>query len=425
MKTITTQNVRERGNSLMIALILTGILSFTIAGYLSFVSQQNQMTWRSQYWNQCIPVAEAGIEDSLMNLSCNGVSNLTAGGWSAGTNCYYVDRSLAADNSVYYHAVITGNYQQTTNTATAQVVLPSYLGGATVTRTVRVITTNSPLFSKGLVGIDTIDFNNQSVSMGCGDTSPGGSGSLIDLNIAASLGLLNLLDICLQGSVALGPNGLAVGANAQTTGIINASASTDLNVQFNAVTLPTMSSVPPISNYKQGSQTYAYAASGDTTMGSLNLTGNQVMLITGNTRLYVSGNINIQNNACIYVAPGASLQIYAGGATSTFGGNGVEVASQNPLQFQYYGLSSNTSVSFDGPSSVQGLVYAPQAAVQLGTTVATGGILGLGATLDLTFNGAVIGQTVKFLTQTEYHYDEDVLTSGPGTGFVVTSWQEL
>src|ERR1700729_3501313 len=108
MKTTLSKARSNSGSALMIAVILTGILCFSIAGYLEYLTQQNRISMRSQYWNECIPVAEAGIEDALMNLSCNSISNVTAGGWSTGTNCYYVNRVLTSDNTLSYQAVITG-----------------------------------------------------------------------------------------------------------------------------------------------------------------------------------------------------------------------------------------------------------------------------------------------------------------------------
>ena len=245
------------------------------------------------------------------------------------------------------------------------------------------------------------------------------------MNVVAQIGLLNILNICLQGDVSLGPQGVAVGANTQVTGIINLNAAADVNVQFNSAVVPTMTAVPPLANVVVNAQLYTYACAGDTLMNSLNLTGSQCLLVTGNTRLYVTGNLNIQNNASIYIAPGATLQLYVGGATANFGGKGVVVADQNALSFVYYGLDSNTSVILNGPSSVQALIYAPKASISVGTSVLVGGILGVGGTLDLTLNGALVGNTITFTTETEFTFCDSAITSGPRRGYVVNSWQEL
>ena len=140
------------------AVIMTGLLTFAIAGYLDFTSQRHQVVVRSQYWNQCIPVAEAGVEDTLMNLGCNGISNLAAGGWSTGTNNYYMDRYLDSNNIAFYHAVVSGNYQCITSTVEGRLYLPTYLTTPYLSRTVQVVASNAPLFDHGLVGIQTIDF---------------------------------------------------------------------------------------------------------------------------------------------------------------------------------------------------------------------------------------------------------------------------
>jgi hypothetical protein len=115
----------------------------------------------------------------------------------------------------------------------------------------------------------------------------------------------------------------------------------------------------------------------------------------------------------ITLAPGASLKLYVGGS-GAIGGNGI-VNPGSALDFIYYGLPSNTSLSFSGNAAFTGVIYAPNAAF----TMNGGG----SSTYD--FVGASITKTVTMNGHFNFHYDEALSKYGPSRGFVVTSWNEM
>src|SRR5580765_6868411 len=90
----------SRATTLMIAVIVTGLVGFVLAAYLSLLGAQNSVMMRSQAWNASIPVVEAGCEDALEHLSVHGNTNLYCDGWS-GTNGQYVMTRWVGDSTFY------------------------------------------------------------------------------------------------------------------------------------------------------------------------------------------------------------------------------------------------------------------------------------------------------------------------------------
>ena len=86
----------QAGNALMFTVVLTGIIGFVLATYLTLVQSQNGANARSQSWNSSMPVVEAGIEDALAHLNRNGTTNgsLLSDGWTATVNGFTVTRSI-------------------------------------------------------------------------------------------------------------------------------------------------------------------------------------------------------------------------------------------------------------------------------------------------------------------------------------------
>src|SRR2546422_8928153 len=73
---------RDSGHTLLTTIVVTALIAICLACYLGILSSQNQMAVRSQMWNDCIPVAEAGVEEALTHMFNDYVTNMTANGWS-------------------------------------------------------------------------------------------------------------------------------------------------------------------------------------------------------------------------------------------------------------------------------------------------------------------------------------------------------
>ena len=100
----------ERGNILVVTLIITGLLGIVLASYLTMVSSQQTMTARSQSWNTCISLAEAGVEEALTHLNINGTTNvnLASQGWVYTNSVYFMTREL--DFGYYDVSIAYGLY---------------------------------------------------------------------------------------------------------------------------------------------------------------------------------------------------------------------------------------------------------------------------------------------------------------------------
>ena len=106
--------------------------------------------------------------------------------------------------------------------------------------------------------------------------------------------------------------------------------------------------------------TYTYILnSSDYELNELMLSGNEKVLVTGTARLFVRGDVKLSGNASLRIEPAARLQLYMGGASANISGGGI-INLGGPRGFIYYGLPSNTSLTFK-VRSVSALVYAPQA----------------------------------------------------------------
>ena len=84
MKTLLAPQQSQRGNTLLVTVVVTGVIGFVLVSYLSLVQYQNTANMRSQGWNAAMPVVEAGVEEALAHLNSRGLTNgnLACDGWS-------------------------------------------------------------------------------------------------------------------------------------------------------------------------------------------------------------------------------------------------------------------------------------------------------------------------------------------------------
>src|SRR5438105_2732770 len=81
MKIVHSKSRGLESSPLLIALVITALVGFTLAAYLSLLGAENATTMRSQAWNASVPVVEAGCEDALAHLNAHGKTNLNCDGW--------------------------------------------------------------------------------------------------------------------------------------------------------------------------------------------------------------------------------------------------------------------------------------------------------------------------------------------------------
>jgi hypothetical protein len=217
------------------------------------------------------------------------------------------------------------------------------------------------------------------------------------------------------GSISTGPNG-AVGSVAWVSNPLNAGkiqpgwSTDDMNVSFPEVQVPGIypyfvPSGTPLSITSSGN----WKITGDLS-GSLVVKSNvqAVLLITGNVSLNgINHKIEIQS--------GGRLEMYVQGPSTDIKGQGVVNQTGNATNFFYYGLPSNTSISYGGNAAFKGAIYAPNADLTLNG----------GGNNVQDFVGASVTKTVKMNGHFNFHYDENLGRQGPARGYIVTNWFEI
>jgi hypothetical protein len=272
MKTVFC-NRRQNGNVLIMALVVSGILGFALASYLTLVRTQNRSVVRSQVWNSVIPLVEAGIEEALANLNQNGLSNLVSQpGW------HFIE-SLAVKSNVLgsgrYVVSLTTNILPTIE-CTGYIPAPfafsdsgslmfaasgEYAVAADVQRTVRVTARAAAIFAKGMVARGGIDFNGNNVATDSFDSADpnfsvngryNSARRKDNGDVATNSKIPNMFNAGnanIMGKVATGPGGnVTIGANGTVgnlawvvggnTGIQTGYFSDDMNMSFPPVTVP-------------------------------------------------------------------------------------------------------------------------------------------------------------------------------------------
>lgn len=271
-----------RGSVLMMTLVITGIIGFALASYLTLVSSQNRSVARSQVWNAVMPVLEAGIEEGLAHLNQNGVTNLFSQGWQNQYGMAVMNRNLGDGRYVVSIISNTSPIIECTGymrapmafaaagyTLFADATRRGYTGGE-VQRSVRVTANNGSLFSKGMVAKGSVDFRGNNVSTDSFDSSdPNFSTNgqwdsakprKDNGDVASNSGGLNIINAGnanIVGHVATGPGGtVGLGANGVVgsiawvnggnSGIEAGRFSDDMNVSFPPVTAPFAGGYTPL-----------------------------------------------------------------------------------------------------------------------------------------------------------------------------------
>src|SRR5688500_4230009 len=138
---IRTSN--DSGSALLVALVITAVIGTALASYLKLAEVQNRSVVHSQYWNDAIPLAEAGVEEALAHLNKVGDGNRATNGWVFTNGAYRIQRTLLSGR---YQISVDTNAQPYV-TATGYVVDP--VSGKEVDRTVKVLTSKAGTLMRG------------------------------------------------------------------------------------------------------------------------------------------------------------------------------------------------------------------------------------------------------------------------------------
>lgn len=430
---------KNGGGALIVTVVITGIIGFSLLGYFGYSKSQNMSVMRSLAWNSTIAILEAGIEEALaqINVTVLGSDDETeryrSNGWDYDESMGVYKRTRTMDAG-YYTVNFTKAKPPIINaTGYAKVPLTS---DSILQRTVVCTTVSDGLFTKGMVAKGIIDMNGNNVQTDSFDssTAPGGVYSAAAAHdngdVATNARIQNALNAGqadIYGHGSTGPGGsIAVGANggvgskswvlAHPGQIQPGWSSSDMNVSFPNVPVPFSGGYSTPTSGTVGGVSYTYVLNnGNYLISSVSLTGNQNIYVAGDAVFYVTGDFKMAGQSQLIIANGATLKLYVAGATTSIGGNGVANNSGKASSFAYWGLPTNTSLSFSGNGAFVGTIYAPSADFTLGG--------GGNDTQD--FIGASVTGTVKMNGKFNFHYDELLGRIGPSRGFIVSSWNEI
>ncbi len=426
-----TQSSRS-GSVLVIAVIFCGLIGVILVAYLSMISGQNKFSHRSQVWNQCIPLCEAGIEEAMSHLNHSStMDNFAINGWVLSGGAYRKERTL---NGGQVRMAINTDYPPV---ITVQGYLLSPIQTNYLLRSVRVKTKINQRFPQAMLAKGIVDFSGSNPRVDSYNStnfleSTFGQYDPLKFTDRATVATVSrdpgdflLGNSTIFGRVGTGPGGdlnIGSGGNVGSTlwninplndGKVQPGYYTDdVNVYIPDPQIPTGfgPAVIPGSG-SVGGTNYTYVlANGDYHLNELKLSSSDTVLVTGQARIVVDGVTSLSGSAAIVIGTGASVEWYSRGQVD-LAGNGVVNGSGQPKNFMLTGLGTCTAVSYSGSSRFVGTIYAPRADVKLsGNADAC---------------GALVGNTIKLVGNMNFHYDES-LKGNPREGrFLAASWEEI
>jgi hypothetical protein len=409
----------------MVALVISGITGLALLSYLSLITSQSTMTTRSQSWNSAMPVVEAGVEEALAHITAS-PDKWNTNGWQWTSGYYWLRRDFGDG----YYFVTVSNKSIPTITSKAYVRAP--FSSNYITRTVRVTAITKNAVGPGMGARKKIDMNGNklfvdsfdstdpahSSATGSYDASKHKAGATVASNLgiedAVSLGNADIygrVATGIGGSVDALKNGM-VGSLAfhllGLLGIESGAVTSDADLPFPPIEAPIMGKVPP--SVTSGSS-YTLMLSNDVyEVGSLK----GEIQVNGKATLIVRTEFAISGMNAIRIDPGGSLDLYVYAAKSDFGAGTYNYANGGKAKdLRYYGMSSNKEINFNGNVSFVGVIYAPDAAVNMN-----------GGGNGVNYLGSLMADSVKLNGSYQFHFDEGLNKLG-SPGYVVTSWNEL
>jgi len=417
----------DDGSVLLVTLFMTALIGFFLFSYMYLVRVQRIQVARSYAWNSALPLAEAGVEEALAQLNPGAphpIVDRSANGWGQAVSGKYGPLTRNVTNGCY--SVIYTSDSAPMIYSTGYVTIPVL--NATISREVRVTTTNIPLFMVGLATKLNIDLKGNNVTANSFDSmdpnlSTGGrydpNKTSTNGDIASVAGLVNVGNADIYGSLLLGPTATD---SINNNGLVTGGVTNDFNVDFPDVVLPQTAWLPVspllLPALINGTlYNYVFGPPGVTVGGDYvvnGLTGNVYIGTNTNVRLLINGDASPGIISVVGPGAGARLTIYMNGSTFNLTSQS-SVDGGNAMNLAYYGTTNNTTVNFSGNASFTGTIYAPEAALSLGG----------GGNNTYDFVGSSVTKSASMNGHFSFHFDENLMRNGPQLGYLATSWKEF
>src|SRR6185503_9062650 len=115
------------GHVLLATIVTAAIIGVALAAYLRVIISQNSYTVRSQVWNACMPIVEAGLEEGMAHINDTTDTNWNDNGWAwdSAAQAFKKQRWIGAS---YYDVNISTNAGTPVITSAAYVPAPVTVG---------------------------------------------------------------------------------------------------------------------------------------------------------------------------------------------------------------------------------------------------------------------------------------------------------
>lgn len=443
-----------RGSILIVALLLSAIISVSLVSYLQLSNTTLKIASRSFLSNSSTYLSESGIELAMACLTdyqVNGVGLDIAWPtaiWTKDKAAHTAKATFPTASPYYFPlgANATGVIKVCVQNhdlagdpviVAKSVITPASGGGPVITKYLKITLARRSRFTNGLVAQDSITWvgRPEADSWNSAAASPA-------VAYSAPIRTANCTVGCVDGNISLGSGGQVygyakTGASGVTSGgsvhglgtIIHDSnrVTQDFSANFPVIIRPvpfvsTTLSAVPIALPKTTAPADIAAADGryyyswPSTLGAIN----NDLRISGNITITMIGRpgadaIGLTGSKTLTIMTGASLILYTDGHISAFG-NGI-ANSSTAEKFQIYGTATAAQfqrIVVGGNGNLIAAIYAPNAAVELKGGGSSGNVM-----------GAVVAKTISMNGGTNFHYDEALASLTAGGGYRTSQWKEL
>lgn len=385
----------ERGTVFLLAMAILTVLLFLGASLIERAESNLARATADSRYARSFHLAEAGIHKALWELN-------QPSGWLS----YQGQEPVSMGEGFFEVTVSPSPGERGVFTERLTVLSTGYMrapgNGRRLPARIQVIATKEPkYFAYAVYGKDKVTIGNGTVTVRAdsydstmGEYGPGNTSAQADVGTGSTAA--NAVEILPQGEVH---GSITVGAGATNpagcvsnkgliTGMISAAQTPNY--------LPSITRVPP----------------GAIELGDVWLEANQELVLSEGT--YHATDIDVSGNAKITCNGKVVIYVDESSDPNTpeirIGGNGFVNTSRLPSNLVLYCLSDVVRVDITGNGTFYGGIYAPQAAITLGSGVVYGSLVGRTVTL----NGATA----------HVHYDE-ALRDQSNPKVLMASWQQL
>jgi len=409
----------SHGSTIVVVLVIAAVIGLTLAAYLTWISSQNRMAFRSQTWNAALPLVEAGLEEALTHINSSPPTWAT-NGFALSGNIYTKQRTLTEG---YYIMELSTNTSAPTITCWSYYNAP--FNNGYIKRGVRITClrnySSGGLLSRGTITmsggarLDSYDSalgpynptNNVSDQLTVGSLSPVADAIHVDTGhiygkvsmvpgATATVNSGSVGDMAWQSG---GNTGFEPGfANNSLTATAPDVSPPNTNGAFTALPPPaSIGGVAYIANFNGGTWVLP------TTQFS------SPAVITAPSVIYCNGAFKTSGSGYVRIMPGASLKVYV---TMEFNVSGSAIVNDtlDASNCNVYGMPTANKVVISGSGAFIGQVNAPSATA---TISGSGGFFG-----SCICNNAVISGGGGF------HYDQN-LGAKSKQPYSPNSWTEL